>query len=69
MINQLDALEGKIARIVGACRALRAENEQLRQQLAAAENERNDIVDRMSTARERIERLAQQLPETKAPDA
>lgn len=69
MINQLDALERKIAQIVGVCEMLRADNIQLRQQLLVAENERDEMAERMTAARERIERLALQLPETKATDA
>ena len=69
MINELDALERKIVQMVGMSSALRAENLDLRQQLAAAENERNEMTERMSAARERIERLVLQLPEAKASDA
>ena len=69
MINQLDALERKITQIVGLHCALRAENVELRQQLAAAESERTEMTERMSAARERIERLVLQLPEAKASDS
>lgn len=69
MKNELDALERKIGQVVGLNAALRAENLQLRQQLATAENEREAMAVRMATACERIERLVQQLPESKAPDA
>ena len=67
MMNKLDALERKVAQVVGLCADLRAENVQLRQQLAAAESERKNMTELMSAARERIEQLALQLPEPKAP--
>lgn len=67
MVNELNALESKIVQVASLCRTLRAENTQLRQQLAAAEAERNGLVERMETARNRIEQLVRQLPETKTP--
>lgn len=66
MVNELNALESKIAQVASLCRALRAENSQLRQQLAAAEAEKKGLEERMDTARNRLEQLAQQLPEVKA---
>ncbi|MFT3962627.1 hypothetical protein [Propionivibrio sp.] len=67
MVNELNALESKIVQVASLCRTLRAENTQLRQQLAAAEAERNGLAERMETARNRIEQLVRQLPETKTP--
>ena len=63
MVNELNALESKIAQVASLCRALRAENAQLRQQLATAEVEKKGLTDRMDTARTRLEQLAMQLPE------
>lgn len=65
MVNELNALESKIAQAASLCRALRAENNQLRQQLAAAEAEKKGLEERMAAARGRIEQLALQLPEPK----
>jgi cell division protein ZapB len=65
MITELNALESKIAQVVSLCRALRTENTQLRQQLAAAEDDRRNLTDRMESARDRLEQLAHQLPEAK----
>ena len=65
MVNELNALESKIAQVASLCRTLRAENTLLRQQLAAAEAEKNGLAERMETARSRIEQLVQQLPEAK----
>ena len=63
MVNELNALESKIAQVAFLCRALRAENAQLRQQLATAEVEKKGLTDRMDAARTRLEQLAMQLPE------
>ena len=63
MLNEFNALESKIAQTVALCRSLREENTQLRQQLAAAEAEKKRLADRMDTARERLEQLAQRLPQ------
>lgn len=63
MLNEFNALESKVAQTVALCRSLREENTQLRQQLAAAEAEKKRLAERMDTARERLEQLAQRLPE------
>lgn len=66
MINELNALETKIAQVVSLCSTLRAENALLRQQLAIAESDRQSLAQRMESARGRLEQLAEQLPEAKA---
>lgn len=66
MVNELNALESKIAQVAALCRTLRQENGDLRQQLVAAESEKQRLAERMNAARARIEQLAQQLPEAKA---
>lgn len=66
MLNELDALENKIAQVVALCHHLRAENDGLREKLAVAEATRQGLVERMRTASERLEQLAQQLPEAEA---
>ena len=63
MLNELDMLENKVAQVVSLCRALRSENNLLRQQLASAESEKVRLAERMEQARERVEQLAQRLPE------
>ena len=65
MLNELSTLEGKIARVVALCQALRVENSQLRQQLVVAESEHREMAERMEAARARIEQLAHQIPESK----
>lgn len=65
MVNELNALESKIAQVAGLCLALRNENRELQQRLAAAEAEKQQLVERMNGARERLESLVGQLPEAK----
>jgi cell division protein ZapB len=66
MINELNALESKIVLVTSLCHTLRAENSQLKQQLASAEGDRKGLLERMESARSRLEELAQQLPAAKA---
>jgi cell division protein ZapB len=66
MVNELNALESKIAQVASLCRTLRTENAQLRQQLAAAEGNMKNLSERMESARGRLEQLVQQLPESNA---
>ncbi|MBL8392641.1 MAG: hypothetical protein JNN21_12340 [Candidatus Accumulibacter sp.] len=63
MLNELNALESKVAQVIALCRSLRSENEQLREQLTVAENDRNRLAERMAAASVRLEQLAAQLPE------
>ena len=53
-----------MAQVASLCRALRTENNQLRQQVAAAEAEKKGLEERMDKARNRLEQLALQLPDT-----
>ena len=66
MVNEFNALESKIAEVASLCRTLRAENVQLRQQLATLESDRASLAQRMESARGRLEQLAGQLPEASA---
>jgi uncharacterized protein (TIGR02449 family) len=65
MVNELDALADKVAKVVSLCRELYAENNLLRQQLSAAASERKVLAGRMEMAHDRIEQLVQRLPEGK----
>ena len=65
MVNELNALESKITQVVSLCRTLLAENSQLKQRLAKADAEQKALNDRMELARQRLEQLAEQLPEAK----
>lgn len=64
-LRALDALESKITQVATLCQVLRAENSELRQQLALVQNEKNSLAGRMKAARERLTQLAHQLPEVK----
>ena len=65
MVKDLNALESKIAQVAALCLTLRAENAQLKQQLASAEVVRRGLAERMESARDRLEQLAQKLPDVK----
>jgi len=64
MEAELNALEEKINQTVELCRRLRAENQQLRQQLAAATNENRQLADKVHEAKNRLESLLRQIPES-----
>ncbi|HMW78731.1 hypothetical protein [Accumulibacter sp.] len=65
MLNELLALESRVTEVVALCHALRAENDGLKDQLAAAQAEKHQLVERMGEARSRLERITAQLPEAK----
>ncbi|MBI4937126.1 MAG: hypothetical protein HY846_02735 [Nitrosomonadales bacterium] len=60
---ELDALEGKLEQLVQLSQRLRAENRQLRQELATALSQSRQMNDKMENARQRLENLLAQLPE------
>ncbi len=63
MNSEIEALEGKIDQVIELVGQLRAENEVLKNQIAAAELERLQLRQIMTTARERLEVLMDKLPE------
>lgn len=63
MNTEIDALEGKIEQVIALVHQLRAENDVLRNQIAAAEAERLDLRQKMTAARERLEGLLDRIPE------
>jgi len=63
MNSELEALEGKVEQVVALIHQLRAENEVLKNQIAAAEVERLHLRQTMTAARERLEGLMEKLPE------
>jgi len=66
MMNELDALESKIAQAALLCNMLRAENSRLRQELFVVQNERKELTERMTSARQRIESLVSRSPEAQS---
>ena len=63
MHSELDALDEKLAHLVQLTQRLRAENLQLRQEVAAAVSQQRKSQDRIDEAAQRLERLLAQLPE------
>jgi cell division protein ZapB len=62
MENELNALEGKIAQLVQVSGKLRAENHELRQQLAHALSSSRQCKDKVEIAKARLEKLRDALP-------
>jgi cell division protein ZapB len=63
MDAQLKSLEDKINQFVTLCQRLRADNQQLRQQLASAQNENKHLSDKIGAAQTRLETLLTHIPE------
>ena len=63
MDAQLKSLEDKVNQFVTLCQHLRADNQQLRQQLASAQNENKQLSDKIGAAKTRLETLLSHIPE------
>jgi len=63
MENELNALEGKLAQLIQVSGKLRAENHQLRQELAHALSSNRQCSDKVESAKVRLEKLLLTLPE------
>jgi len=66
MENELDALESKLALLIKVSGKLRAENHQLRQELAHALSSNRLYSDKVEMAKDRLEKLLITLPEDQA---
>lgn len=66
MEAELKSLEGKISQFVELSQRLRTDNQQLRQQLAAALNEKRQLEEKIGNATNRLESLLNQIPEDNA---
>jgi len=62
MQSELDALEQKLAQLVQLTQRLRAENLQLRQDVASALSGQRKVQDKIENASQRLEKLLAQLP-------
>jgi cell division protein ZapB len=62
MDAELKALEAKIYQFIEVCARLRADNQQLRQQLASAVNQSKRLEEKISSAATRLETLLAQIP-------
>jgi len=60
---EFNSLEAKVAQFVGLCERLRAENHDLRQQLAAARNDAKRLNERIDGAKVKLESLLARLPD------
>ena len=60
--SEFNSLEAKVAQFVTLCERLRAENVELRQQLAAARNDAKRLHDKIDGAKARLEGLLSRLP-------
>ena len=63
MENDLHMLESKLAQLIQMSGRLRAENHQLRQELAHALSSNRQCTDKMESAKARLEKLLTNLPE------
>lgn len=63
MEADLKALEDRIERLISLFQQLRAENIQLRQELAQAQDEAKQLKESMALAGSRLQTLLEQLPE------
>lgn len=60
---EFNSLEGKVAQFVGLCERLRAENHDLRQQLATAKTDAKRLNERIEGAKVKLESLLARLPD------
>lgn len=66
MHSELDVLDQKLAQLVQLTQRLRAENLQLRQEVAASVSQQRKSQDKVNEAAQRLEKLLSQLPEDAA---
>lgn len=64
MLAELEQLEQRINQLTLLTHGLREENQALRQQLQAAQNDTRSLRSRLDAARQRIEALIEKLPAT-----
>lgn len=63
MEAELKALEEKINQFVQVCQHLRADNHNLREQLASSLSENKQLETKIDSAKKRLEALLRQIPE------
>lgn len=62
MEAEFNSLEAKVAQFVALCERLRAENVELKQQLAAARSDAKRLHEKIDGARARLEGLLSKIP-------
>ena len=60
---EFNSLDAKVAQFVGLCERLRAENHDLRQQLATARNDAKRLNERIEGAKQKLENLLSRIPD------
>ena len=60
---ELNTLDDKLSQLVQLCHRLRNDNNELRQELAAAQNQNKQLTDKIESARQRLETLLSRIPE------
>jgi len=60
---EFNSLDAKVAQFVGLCERLRAENHDLRQQLASAKNDAQRLNERIEGAKLKLESLLARMPD------
>ena len=63
MDSELKSLENKISQFVALCQRLRSDNHELRQQLASAQNDNKQLIEKIGDAKTRLESLLTQIPD------
>jgi cell division protein ZapB len=63
MDMEIKSLENKIEQFVELCQRLRADNQQLRQELASAVSQSKRLEEKINMATARLETLLSQIPE------
>jgi len=66
MEAELRTLEDKVNQVAALCQRLRADNHDLRQQLATALHEKKQLAEKMGAASARLETLLTQIPADEA---
>jgi len=66
MDADLKSLERKLNQFVELCQRLRADNQQLRQELASAVSSNKQLTEKIGAASNRLETLLNQIPEEEA---
>jgi cell division protein ZapB len=60
--TEFNSLETKVAQFVSLCERLRAENDELKQQLAAARSDAKRLHEKIDAAKARLEGLLSKMP-------
>ena len=64
MDTELTALDEKISQLITLCKRLRAENTDLRQEIAKKTSENKSMSEKINGAKTRLEDLLDQIPES-----